>query len=453
MAEVQTSLDGAAQAAMGALEEKFVFRKLGICYDYAAKPDEFPPKTLPTAEEAKASKPNPYGLGTGMAECAVNGALLFDGYLLRLELGLARGNEDRLLDRLIGGFIRIATTAQRGFLPPGITPDGRGFYSCTGAEAHLFWAFSLWRGVTSPAIALESQAKMSNIASRWIARIKQDENRLARYDGRGAAEVLSPELLPALYAVAARVTGEKRWQDEYAALRVAVSPALARANAGARELLLRQLALHTEYHLCPDEGRKQQLAAQMRETATAAAAFLGAFRELKPAILEEQPSFDWRALSAAEIALKQLEGGTSEWDIPLAWRRLRHELETVGRSAAAALAVLLAGDKALAESHAETLAELLGTAPWDRLCAAAAVAPALSIHARGVELGLWDAALLERGFCIDGEANLVDKYLTDDYDDANPDKAGHTESPAKPEDDDQGGKRRSRGRRRRRKKR
>jgi hypothetical protein len=121
------------------------------------------------------------------------------------------------------------------------------------------------------------------------------------------------------------------------------------------------------------------------------------------------------------------------------------------------LVVLLAGEKELAQGNAETMAECLRTVPWETLCLASALCPAVSVHARGVEMGLWDPELLLRPAEAVAPESLVSRYLADDFDSRNPTLAGHTnpppgKEPPPPEEkpDPDGGRERNRRRRRRR---
>jgi len=438
--EATVSLTDRVRAIQQNLEQRFIFRKLGICYDYACDPEEFPRRTLPSAKEAREGRPNAAGLGTGMADCARNGGLIFDGYLLRLELGIAQADEERIFDRLIGGLIRIATTAPKGYLVRGLTPDGRGFYSQSNLDAHLFWAFSVWRGVRTAAIAQESQGKMRNIASRWIARLKQDQFRIPPLEGKGAGVDLksltwesSPALL-ALLRVASIATGEAQWQEAYTALAAEADGArlswtLPSPAPDTTQLLSLQIALHILAAEESDEARRESLRQTMRAVAEAATPSLDRFCECKDPILAETPDLDWRKVSAEDLRAPAEGASEAAMRLPIAWRRLRHEAETFRASLEAALIVLLAADRDLAEAHADRMLAGFTHAPWEALWLAGSLAPALSVHARGLEMGLWDAELAARTFVAPSMDNLVAPYLTPEFDDTHPQAAGHTDIP------------------------
>ncbi len=422
-----------------ALEEGFVFRKLGLCYDYRASPKEFPRKTLPTANETKQNKPDACARGSGMAECARNGALLFDGYLLRLESGFAGSGEERVFDRLIGGLIRIATTAPKGYLARGLTPDGRGYYGWTDPDSHLFWAFAAWRAVHTAAIAPESQDKLKNIVGKWIQRLQRDKFAIPALAGKppvdeplDRADAETGAKLLAMLAVAAEISGDANWAgileekaNEVDKARLA-APFAGEEVVSPQRLLAVQLAYLILGRLDPDEDRRALVRERALEIGRRATPHLDAWRKLDPAILEETPELDWRAAQT---------GKGEPFVFPESWRRIDHERETVAATMQAALTILLAREAELAAEHAPQMRAALQEIPWEKIWLAAAIAPALSVHARGVELELWEAELLDysRSDCI--EESLVRPYLAEDFDEKHPEKAGHSESPAKPEEE------------------
>jgi hypothetical protein len=424
-------LDSVIRKIQSRLEESFIYRKLGLCFDYAAPPGQFPPQTLPNPKEARNMQPNPDGEGTGIFESAHNGALLFDGYLLRLELGIAAPEEETVFDRLIGGLIRTATIAPRNFLVRGLTADGRGFYGRVDPDSHLLWAYSAWRGFRTGAMASESQVKIQNIVAKWIGRIQQQEYVLTPLSGETlpAGNLLAldwhtgPKLL-ALLAVAANITGDAAIKsifiekaDENSSARVGF--AVPGGVENPFELMSLQIAFFLLLQFDENEDRKSVIRKRMREVSAQAARFLSAYRELDPEILADAPDLDWRKLS------------NSSPELAPAWRRFPHERKTVVASLQAALAILLEGDKDAAEPHAEIIADCLQTVPFDKLWLASALAPALSVHALGFELGLWDQELGNRIYAIDGTSSLVADYMAEDFDERRPELAGHTVSPKK----------------------
>ncbi len=136
---------------------------------------------------------------------------------------------------------------------------------------------------------------------------------------------------------------------------------------------------------------------------------------------------------------------------PESWKRLEGEA-LLESGLSAAYIMLLAGEKALLEDHADALARCLRGVDWSKMASLGPLAKAIGVHARGVELGLWDEGLYaSKRETPSAEVSFAAKYMEADYDAANPDKAGHASSLAQSSrQDGQGG---GGGKRRRRKKR
>lgn len=487
-------LNPRVQAAMNVLADAFVFRKLGICYDLRAGDGDFPSKLLPTAKEVTQSKPDARGRRTGMSEAALNNALLFDGYALRLEIGFAEPDEDRIFDRLIGGAIRLAIIAPKSALVGGLAPDGKSFYPAPGADNYIAWAFYAWRVATSSTVSPESQGKLRNIASRWIARLEADKFVLPGQDNALNEKDWSHQpLLPGVLAAAWALTGEEKWKK--LALETADFSAALPPEAGAREILTTQLALHLFTRIfataegeeaipCVEAARERMLAllplaashldkykgfkpavippAQVRLTAPEASAQTANAEAGKPAApgkgdkadkgekadgaegaenakVAKLPVADWRAIPAAG-------------DAPEGWQAVFQEETTLVPAAEAAMACLLLGQKEALESYVPQLTGLIRETPWEGARLAASLCPVVAVHARGVELALWDAPLGDYHFEFDVTKTLVERFMSPEFDEQNPQLAGHADSPEKPkQNEEEGGEKTGKRRRRRRK--
>jgi len=418
-------LEPRIRAAKAILETEFIFRKLGLCYDFASDPEDFPRKTLPNPREIRAAQPSLSGRGAGLAECAWNSALLFDGYLLRIELGIGRQDEEKILDRLIGGLIRLATTAPKGHLVRGLTPDGRGFYPATDMDAYVLWAFAVWRALRSPAISPESQLKFRNIVSRWMGRLEKDGFRLTLAEGNAPHPapgldaldgIAGPKLL-ALLAVASEFAEDKeKWAacflqkiQEQEGARLSASSPLQDPTA----LLSLSIAWHLLQQIDKDETRKELARTRLRGLAAEAEAFLNRADALDPERFVPDP-LDWRK--------------TPDPD-PKHWPRLSLEQDSIGAVLQASLCIFLAGEKEQAMAAADRIASCLCLAPWDRLLYASSFSAVLAVHARGIELGLWDQDLPASSPIVGNIESFVARYLTDDFDDRNPLLAGHRDPP------------------------
>ncbi len=437
-------LDETIRLAQSAAEQKFLFRKIGLPFDYASTSDDFPSKAFATAKEARSNLPNPSGLGGGFHFSCRNHALLFDAYLLRIESGIEGAGDEAILDRLIGGLIRLATVAPKNFLVGGLAPDGRGFYAHPLRENHAAWAFAVLRGLTTAAIAPESQEKFRSIVGKWMDRLKRDKFRLTAMDGKPVGGDLSvpgadngPFLL-ALLLTAAKASGEDRDMQAYVQAaeeneRVRLGefafPAEGGQSGGCpaerlRELVWRQAAWSLLRDFDPDPARREIARERMRGLALAAAPHVSLWREWDRELLELAPNFDWRGKRRAP-----LEESGYGFVLPESWKRVEGERH-IENALLAAMVLLFAGDAALAEPFAEEMAACLGGVPWGELVTLSAVAPAVDVHARGAELGLWDGELYaSRREMPSVDVSFAAKYLEPEYDAENPDKAGHTAPP------------------------
>lgn len=414
-----------------AIESGFLFRKLGICYDYRAADGSFPPSTLPDAREISQHLPNPTGRGTGLEGSWQTGAILLDAMLLRVEYGYATPEEDRLFDRLIGGLIRLGAMGNKGTLIRSLAVDGRSAYPEVDADVHLYWAFHAWRAYSTAAIAPESQEKLENIGSKWIHRLMRDEFSLERVNGEPDRSLLEPDAeqgckLLAILAAAWGLTDEEELADLFDKKRleaggIRIAGELPDEAKTPMRLLAMQLAWSVLRECAPQETLRDDAPARMKKIAAEAIRHLQASAPLDIPLLSSTPTFDWRTVDDSVF---------STW--PTGWERMAYEVEAVQNRLAAVLTLFLAGDRELALPHAEGIASFLESLGTATLCHALSPALVLSCHAHGVELGLWDPDLAEYAFSFDGQANLVDKYMGEDYDEAHPEQAGHTESRRRP---------------------
>ncbi|MDR2391748.1 MAG: hypothetical protein LBE84_08740 [Planctomycetota bacterium] len=453
-AEGPAFLDNLVRRAMTAIEERFLFRKIGLPFDYAAERDNFPSPNLATAREARSLVPNPSGLGGGYHFSCRNHALLFDAYLLRLELGIEGEGDEAILDRLIGGLIRLATVAPRSFLVGGLSPDGRGFFAWPSRENHAAWTFAIMRGMTTAAIAQETQDKFHSIACKWLDRLRRERFILSGVDGKpvpGAGRPLSspdPDNGPfhlAMLLAGARASGLPADYDAYAAAAAESGGARLSGFSGeeaAPTFFWRQASLHLMASFDPDPGRSAKAARLLAANAELAADRLEKWREWDPALAGVKPDLDWRHFSRAPLSEKGLGFAPPE-----SWRRLAGE-DRAAEALYAMHALLLSGSPETIQAHAETMAECLSQPFWPDMTQLTAIAPIPGIHARGTETGLWDQDLFaSKRMPPASETSFAAKFLDPDYDRLNADKSGH-DVPSRPEAGEPGG-RRKRGRKRR----
>ncbi len=429
-------LDEAIRQAQSAIEHKFLFRKLGLPYDYASPPDEFPSKAFATAKEARGNLPNPAGLGAGYHCSCRNHALLFDAYLLRIELGIESGADEQILDRLIGGLIRIATVAPKSFLISGLAADGRGFYAWTSWQNHAAWAFAAGRGLTTAAISPESQEKFRSIVGKWLDRVKRDEFAVKSIDGKvmdhGDLAAVNGEIGPvflAMLLVGCLASGDIAEQEAYEIKAEEESRArLGKTGASVDDidaLLWRQAALSiiSKHDFNPE--RAELAKERMRENAGLAAKLVGGWRDWDQSLVDADINLDWRRFAKKNPA----ESSGLGFDPGTEWDRLKNE-EPLARGLAAMLIIFWAEEKASAEAISGEVEECLQATPWDKLMTLQAVSPAVVLHVRGAEMELWDKELFATRHNFQfAEESLAARYLEPDYDEVHPEQAGHSAPP------------------------
>jgi hypothetical protein len=392
------------------LEHSFIFRKLGVVYDYISRPGDFPRSTLPKADEAKADKPNPFGIGTGMAESAISTCLLLSGYLTRMELGMAGGDDERILDRLVAGLIRLGTVGPRGQLIGGLAPDSRSFYSACAPAGYTAYAHGMLHACLSPALALESQGKLRDICGRWVARQEKDDFALPGLDLENPLHLWEARIRRLhMLTVARHVSDNPRWQelyDQYAGEEDGawLKPELPAECTDPEQLLSLQLALHDLAESEEVAERLQPLQLLRRKIGHRLQTQLGAYKNFNPEQPIEEAVLDWRedlpegAASADPLSLRAA--------VLEAWPRLKHEAETVGAAASAGLAILLSGDADLMTEHAEAMAAMQEGVAWDQVWSIQPLRAFFLLHALGADRGFWSEDQVAQRQTDEAEAAL-----------------------------------------------
>lgn len=386
-------------AAAAYLEHHFVFRKLGLAYDYISPKGQFPSPTLPTMRDVREKIPNAAGLGTGMGDSLRTTCLLFDAYATRLELGIGRPEEDRIIDRLVGGLIRFGTTAPDNRLICGLAPDGRTFYPVVTAAAHTWYAHGLFRACSSPVIAPESQVKLKDIAGKWMAALEDNNFSFAAFademgtflyetaDQSMEAWLAGIRLLHLAGAVFA-ITADTRWEKLFALMQDQEGPHLGGqidlATLDSETALNLMVILADLNTWSLPEIMGQHVTRLRRELAVKLTSRVVCV-DLPPVPEDEHPDFTWRDILPG--------GGTTEAEvrtrIASTWPRLAIE-EKLNAAAAAAAGVMLCGDAETAEQALATCEKLFTTVAWTSLQCAAPLPALLLAHALGQEFGFWD---------------------------------------------------------------
>lgn len=406
------------KTAIETINQNFVYRKLGCCYDYRMPSEtDFSLKSLPNAGEINQLLPDKSGKDTGMYNSILNNCLLFDGLAYRFEVGFAEENEYVLLDRLIGGTIRLATIAPKNLIIRGLSADGRYFYNNTDSAAALLWHHTAWRITTTPTVSPASQIKLINIASRWFSHFANNNYTLPEAETPlGEGNDLDRLKLSAILAFNSTISRKDELLKEFD-LKFS-QDFIIPANSTLPELLVAQLSLNMISSIFAENSAVTTRAAVLlREISLKAVKYLNNFRQLDLELLEKEADPDWRNFSAETPTISQ--------------QKYSNEENSVTAAAQAMYIILNSSAQEIIKENAETMAEIIQTVPWEKLSLASALTALPSCHCRGVDLQLWDKPLEEFISSFTDESTLVAEFLTDDYDDKNPSKAGHTHAPKK----------------------
>ena len=412
-------LNDITNAALNKLSSEFIYRKLGLCFDYPTKTGTFPLRTLPRADEVCNNKPNTSGKDTGMYNCILNNALLFTGLASRFEIGFASELDDIIFDRLIGGTIRLGTVAPKNVIIRGLTGDGRYFYPESTLDTALLWIFTTWRTVSTTAVSIESQQKLINITTRWINKVS-NQNYKIKEDAEpiNFDNVLDKIKFSAILAVCAKVLNNESWGKAFYEKFSGEFSLPESINIS--ELLNIQIALNTISDIFNEDSKITAITLPlMQKIANKALPAINKYKELNTELLDIEFNSDWREFSTDNNTPTPVQ------------QRISNENESITTAAHAMLILLYSNDTKLIQSNKTYLTEVIKSIPWDKLILASSLTPLAEIHTKGVEFKLWDEKLFEYNISFEAEASLVAEFLEQDYDNKHKDKAGHINPPKK----------------------
>lgn len=389
--------------ALDHLEHNFIFRKMGIAFDYVSRPGDFPRSALPKASEVKENKPNSAGIGTGIGECINNTCLLLDGYLTRLELGLSRNDEARIMDRLVAGLIRLGTISQKNRIVRGFTPDGRSYYNSYSAMNCTWYAHGLYRTSITPTVSQESQQKLKDIGNKWLIALKEDEFMIPGIvndkNSLLPLESLSDEKkwensirFLHILAVITFLTDNKEWQELYQQYaftetgEFSIKADLPTAFNEPNKLLSLQIALSDLTKIRTEEKELMHLNLLRKKIAYRCVDTLKNFEPVEITVNIEDAVLDWReGFPAGDALLHELKEKANN-----TWPQIGLEMQRIAPAIEAALCIMLTEDSTLISENSTDIQNIIKNTEWSKLWTACSISPLLLMHALGYESSLWD---------------------------------------------------------------
>jgi hypothetical protein len=279
------------ETAWNFIFDKLVHPNTNQIYDYRSSEDaDGAFRHLPTSEEMKACIPNPCGWYTGMEDSDINGGIMLDATLERIEI-----TGDRSLIRYIdilydGLMLNTKVSEQKGFLARAVSPfDRKSHYMNSSRDQYTHWIFGMTHYYDSDLCTDERREEIRNALTSFAEKAEKDvteENdmSLTREDGKPALvcrmkgeKVVWHETnrLPMFYLAAYHVSGDSHWLDMYKKER---EWALDKAEKiefsmdffkGVFALMQMQLSLRLLYNYDTDEGYRVRYKNLMKRVAEA----------------------------------------------------------------------------------------------------------------------------------------------------------------------------------------
>lgn len=215
--------------------DKLVHPNTNQIYDYRTSEDaDGPFRHLPTPEEMEKCIPNPCGWRTGMEDSDINGGIMLDATLDRIDV-----TGDRTLTRYIdtlyeGLMLNTRVSKQTGFLARAVHPiDKKSHYINSSRDQYTHWIYAMSHyydsGLCNEARKEEIRRALVSFAEKAEKDVT-DENdmSLVREDGKPAlvCRMVGEKVgwhetnrLPMFYLAAYHVSQDSHWLDMYRSVR------------------------------------------------------------------------------------------------------------------------------------------------------------------------------------------------------------------------------------------
>lgn len=384
--------DPAGERAKAEIWKRFIDRRFNVLLHYAGLNGEL---ILPTGEECREAKPNGMSWSTPIEDGPFFGGLFLDGLCNRWRS--RRDAESAEAARHIAvGLMKLANfSSVHGFVPRGIGADGTSFYPASSEDQVFPWFYGLWSYLGTELPETEERSRIEGklvetglalAAHQWRVPCNPPE-----FGYRG--DFLRPvvhDIARLLFLLRAmdRLTGEKRWREEY---RARLEEMIGKVPRPRRELLagglefedhpggesrlwthsMSQAALRALFELEEDPATREVIRAALLTSARRALSYLERgldydrgnnltftvdWRFLNAAWKPQATCDEAIALGRAQLPLWAKHNPRSPW-----------EDKTVREPLFAAWIVLLANDPDLTATHAAAIRELAARYDWTSL--------------------------------------------------------------------------------------
>lgn len=311
--------------------DKLVHPNTNQIYDYRSSEDaDGAFRHLPTPEEMAKCIPNPCGWFTGMEDADINGGIMLDTTIERIEV---TGDHSlmKYIDILYDGLmLNTKVSDQKGFLARAVHPaDRKSHYMNSSRDQYTHWIFGMTHYYDSDLCTDERREEIRKVLVSFAEKAERDvteehDMSLVREDGMPAivcrmkGEKLcwhETNRLPMFYLAAYHVSGDEHWLDMYRKER---DWGLDKAEEiefsmdffkGVFALMQMQLSLRLLWNYETDEGYRKRYKALMERVAEATEEYLPVAHDNLKAYPNETTVIPWREVPEEHIEVTRITYG------------------------------------------------------------------------------------------------------------------------------------------------
>ena len=371
----------------------FVFDKLvhpntNQIYDYRSSEDgDGAFRHLPTPEEMAKCIPNPCGWYTGMEDADINGGIMLDATIERIEV---TGDKSlmKYIDILYDGLmLNTRVSEQKGFLARTVHPsDRKSHYMNSSRDQYTHWIFGMCHYYDSGLCTDERREEIRRVLVSFAEKAERDvteehDMSLVREDGMPAIVCrmkgeklvwLETNRLQMFYLAAYHVSGDSHWLDMYHKER---DWGLDKAEQiefdmnffkGVFALMQMQLSLRLLWNYETDESYRKRYKALMERVAEATEEYLPVARDNLKAYPNETTVIPWREVPEEHREVTRITHGYPV-NMHYVYRARGNDLHTYLRNASEGLiAQNLCPDWKIKKEQEMTFYEVIGYLDFEK---------------------------------------------------------------------------------------